>query len=302
MTEFSARKSALGFLGLWGLSTLYLGLTGADWTFPIVSLVLFGGIFSALTWWLTRGLEPFELPIANPARESKGLLLYVLFYALVLIGILLGTLKESIAPGPAQSLAVLGYKLIIHVAVPFAIITWLGGNARALFTGIGTPRKVWWRTLVVLVLLFSGLMALVSPALEQIGGLGLPLAGAIGAVLFSWAWLSLEAGLCEEFLFRAALQTRLTAWLKSPAAAIVAVSIVFALGHWPGLYFRGGPDTSGWSSDPLQVAAYCIAVLAPLSVMIGVMWERTRSLLLVVLVHGAIDAMPNTAELYRVWF
>ncbi|HEV7233006.1 MAG TPA: hypothetical protein VGN36_02090, partial [Sphingorhabdus sp.] len=69
----------------------------------------------------------------------------------------------------------------------------------------------------------------------------------------------------------------------------------------PGLYLRGGPGVDGWSTDPIQVAAFTIATLSPLSVMLGVLWQRTRSLLLVVLIHGAIDALPNTAELVRVW-
>ena len=113
--------------------------------------------------------------------------------------------------------------------------------------------------------------------------------------------MSVEAGLCEEFLFRACLQSRLTAWLRSPATAIVVTSILFGLAHWPGLYLRGGPGVDGWSTDRVQVAAFTIATLSPLSVSLGLLWARSRSLLLVVLVHGAIDALPNTAELVRIW-
>jgi membrane protease YdiL (CAAX protease family) len=107
--------------------------------------------------------------------------------------------------------------------------------------------------------------------------------------------------LCEEFLFRALLQSRLSAWLRSPVAAIAIAALLFALAHWPGLYLRGGPDVDGWSTDPLQVAAFTIATLSPIAVMMGVLWERTRSLLLVALVHGAIDALPNVADMIRTW-
>jgi hypothetical protein len=31
------------------------------------------------------------------------------------------------------------------------------------------------------------------------------------------------------------------------------------------------------------------------------LWARSRSLLLVVIVHGAIDALPHTAEMARIW-
>ena len=57
----------------------------------------------------------------------------------------------------------------------------------------------------------------------------------------------------------------------------------------------------GWSTDPIQVAAFTIATLSPLSVSLGLLWARSRSLLLVVLVHGAIDALPHTAEMARIW-
>jgi membrane protease YdiL (CAAX protease family) len=113
--------------------------------------------------------------------------------------------------------------------------------------------------------------------------------------------MSVEAGLCEEFLFRACLQSRLSAWLRSPVRGIDLTSVLFALAHWPGLYLRGGPGVDGWSTDPLQVAAFTIATLSPLSVALGLLWARSRSLLLVVLVHGAIDALPATAEFVRIW-
>lgn len=58
---------------------------------------------------------------------------------------------------------------------------------------------------------------------------------------------------------------------------------------------------SRWSSDPLQVAAFTIATLAPLSVALGLLWARSRSLLLVVVVHGAIDALPATSAFVRIW-
>ena len=89
--------------------------------------------------------------------------------------------------------------------------------------------------------------------------------------------------------------------MRSPAAAIVVTSLLFGLSHWPGLYLRGNPGVDGWSTDPIQVAAFTIATLSPVALAVGLLWARTRSLLLVVLVHGAIDALPNTAEFVRIW-
>jgi len=145
------------------------------------------------------------------------------------------------------------------------------------------------------------LLAVVSPSLQQIADMGVSGLALWGWVAASWLWVSLEAGLCEEYLFRAGLQSRLTAWLQSPLAAILLSCVQFALIHWPGLYLRGGPGVDGWSPDPLQVAAFTIATLSPLAIMVSVLWARTRSLLLVVLVHGAIDALPHTAEMIRIF-
>jgi membrane protease YdiL (CAAX protease family) len=262
--------------------------------------VIFGILLGALIWFLTRKMDAPPVPVANPRRESIAFLVYVAIYAVLFIAVGLGAVREAIPEVQAQDLGVLAYKLAIHVAIPAGLVLLLGSALRPLFD-TGVRRRGFWPALVVLCGLMFALLALVSPSLRQIGALGLAPAAALLWVLLSWAWMSVEAGLCEEFLFRACLQSRLTAWLQSPATAIVVTSVLFGLAHWPGLYLRGGPGVDGWSTDPLQVAAFTIATLSPLSVSMGLLWARSRSLLLVVLVHGSIDALPNTAELFRIW-
>lgn len=293
-------RALIAFLIIWATATVFLAASGGDWTFPIASLLIFGVALNGLIWFVTRKMDAPAVPVERPKRESLALLAYVAVYAVLLIGLWLGTLKQAIPPGRTQELAVLGYKLIIHVALPAGLILLVGGRLAPLIDS-GLKRRGFWASLIVLSGLMFVLLAVVSPSLKQIGALGLAPGAALAWLLASWAWMSLEAGLCEEFLFRACLQSRLTAWLQSPTAAIVATSLLFGLAHWPGLYFRGGPGVDGWSSDPLQVAAFTIATLAPLSVALGLLWERSRSLLLVVLVHGAIDALPATSEFVRIW-
>lgn len=300
LTDRASVRALLIYLAVWGLSTAYIAVTGGDWVFPIASLVIFGLILSGIIWFLTRKMNAPAVPVASPKRESLGLLGYLAIYAFLLIGVWLGTVRNSVPEGPNQEWAVLAYKLLIHVGLPMAVIVALGGTIRPLFDA-GTQRKGFWSTLIVLCALMFALLALVSPSLKQIGELNLAPAAALFWVLASWAWLSAEAGLCEEFLFRACLQSRLTAWLKTPVAGITLTSVLFGLSHWPGLYLRGGPGVDGWSTDPIQVAAFTVATLSPLSVALGVLWARSRSLLLVVLVHGAIDALPHTAETFQIW-
>ena len=299
LTDQKSIRALIAYLVVWGASTAYLAASGGDWIFPFASLIIFGLIFSGVIWFLTRKMNAPAVPVNRPARESLGLA-YLAIYAVLLIGIWLGTVREAILEGPDQEWAVLGYKLLIHVGVPAAIILALGGAVRPLFDG-GLERKGFWTTLIVLSAMMLGLLALVSPSLKQIGALSLDPAWTLFWVIASWTWLSIEAGLCEEFLFRACLQSRLTAWMSSPVAGIATTSILFGLAHWPGLYLRGGPEVDGWSTDPIQVAAFTIATLSPLSVSLGLLWARSRSLLLVVIVHGAIDASPHTAEMVGIW-
>jgi membrane protease YdiL (CAAX protease family) len=81
----------------------------------------------------------------------------------------------------------------------------------------------------------------------------------------------------------------------------VTGAVLFALAHVPGLYLRGHPGVDGYSADPVQVIAFTVAVLSPVAVLFGTLWARTRSLLLIVLLHAAVDVLPNLAQFVRTW-
>jgi membrane protease YdiL (CAAX protease family) len=297
------KKTALPialFLAAWGAATFYLGATGSDWVFPIIALLVFGGALPGLAWLLTRRSDPPTFPVPNPGRETLALCAYLLFYAAIFLGDLFTWLRSVIPEGREQDLAVLGYKLVIHVALPTLVLIAVGGRIAPMWTA-GVGRRGFWPALVVLGIVLAGLVALVSPSLANIGRLGLSPAAAAAWAGASLVWVSIEAGLCEEYLFRAGLQSRLEAWLRSPGGAILLTSVVFALVHAPGLYLRGGAEIIGSSTDPVAVAAYTVATLAPVSILFGVIWARTRSLLLVVILHGSVDMLPNSAELVRHW-
>ena len=165
----------------------------------------------------------------------------------------------------------------------------------------GLGRRGFWPVLILMSLVFLGLLAVVSPSLKQIAALSPGVTTLLWAAPASYLWITLEAGLCEEFLFRAVLQTRIAAVLRSAMAAVPIASIVFALAHAPGLYLRGNAETDGWSTDMVQVMAFTVATLSPLSLFFGVVWARTRSLLLVAMLHGMIDVLPNMPEFLEHW-
>lgn len=286
--------------GLWGASVLYIREQGADWAFPVVAMVVFGLILPALVFALTRRSAPPVIPVRRPELESAVLAVFLLAYAVGFLGWGLGALREAVPAGQSRDLAVLAVKLAVHVVAPAALLAVLGARLAPLWSarlhapGVAT-------TLVVIGAILLGVLAIVSPSLKQVAALhpaALTLAWAAPA---SFLWVAVEAGLCEEFLFRACLQTRLEALSRSRAAAICAASIVFALAHAPGLFLRGGPGTDGWSTNPLEVAAFTIATLSPISLLFGTLWVRTRSLLVCVLLHGAVDALPNLPDFLRLW-
>lgn len=303
MTTTTGRREGralLAFLAVWAAATAYLAATGGEWVFPIFSLLVFGTALTALAWWLTRHSGAPELPVARPKREAVALIAYLAVYAVLFLGILFTTIKAAIPDPATREVAMMAFKLLIHVALPAALLLLVGGKVAPMWDG-GLGRPGVRSTLIVLGLVLVGLMAAVTPALADIRALGLTPGVAAGWAALSFAWMSVEAGLNEEFLFRAGLQSRLQAWLESPAWAIGLTSLVFALAHAPGLYLRGGPGTDGWSTDPLQVVAFTLATIAPISVLFGVLWWRTRSLLLVVLLHGAADMLQHTAGMAKLF-
>lgn len=291
---------ALAFLALWGGATCYLKAAGADWTFPLISLAVFGVGLSAVALLTTRGAAAKAIEVAAPAKESAALFLYLALYAVLFLGFGLGALRESVPVGRTQELAVMGAKLAVHVVLPAFLLVALGAKLTPLLRSQITPAQ-FWRTLIVLGAIILGLLAVVSPSLKQIGALEAPLGLLLWAAPASFVWIAIEAGLNEEFLYRAVLQTRLSALFRSAWAGVAVTSILFGLAHAPGLYLRGGPETDGWSTDPFEVIAYTIATLAPISLFFGFLYARTKSLLLVVLLHGLVDVLPNMAAFVETW-
>lgn len=298
----AAIAAVLIYAMLWGGSTAYLFAQGnEDWFTGILVLAIFGLALSGLAWLLTRGAEAPPIEVKRPAFESGAILIYLaLVYALLFLGYGLTALREAFPEGQSRETAVMGLKLTAHVILPALLLVFLGARLSPLFQAGLTGRK-FWRTLIVLGAIILGLLCVISPSLRNVAATGATPATLAWAVPVSFVWVTVEAGLNEEFLFRGVLQTRLSAWFRSAWAGVFVTSLVFGLVHMPGLFLRGGPSVDGWSTDPLQVAAYTIAVLSPIGLLFGLIYARTKSLLLVVLLHGLVDVLPNLADFIRTW-
>ncbi len=232
--------------------------------------------------------------------ELWALLAFLVLYAVGFLGWGMSATRAAVPAGREQELLVLAVKLVVHVGAPALLLALLGAKIAPLFnSGLGRPG--FWLPLLVLGAIILALMCVVSPALDEIKALHASIATLLWAAPATFIWLALEAGLCEEFLFRAVLQTRLAAVLKTEAGAVATGAVLFALAHVPGLYLRGHPGVDGYSTDPVQVIAFTIAVLSPVALLFGTLWARTRSLLLIVLLHAAVDVLPNMNDFVRTW-
>jgi membrane protease YdiL (CAAX protease family) len=289
-----------GYLVLWGAATAYLAAKGADWTLPTISLAVFGVALPLLSLPLTRRAAPPKIVVARPSLELWAILGFLLVYAVGFLGWGMTATRAALPAGREQELLVLVVKLLVHVAAPALLLATLGAKIAPLFN-LGVGRPGFWPPLVVLGAIILALLCFVSPALSEIEALHASVATLAWAAPAAFIWLAIEAGLCEEFLFRAVLQTRLAAVLKTEAGAVVTGAVLFALAHVPGLFLRGHPGVDGYSTDPIQVIAFAIAVLSPVALLFGTLWARTGSLLLIVLLHAAVDVLPNLADFVRTW-
>jgi membrane protease YdiL (CAAX protease family) len=297
----AAIAAGLIYAALWGGSIFYLFANdNEDWVTGALVMAIFGLALSGIAWLLTRGADAPAIEVRRPAVESGAVLIYLALYAVLFLGYGMTAARAAFPAGPQQELLVMAAKLVVHVVLPASLLVLLGARLAPLVqTGL-TGRK-FWRTFVVLGAIFIALLCVISPSLQEIAATNAPLSVLAWAAPASFMWIAVEAGLNEEFLFRGVLQTRLSALFRSPWAGVLVTALLFAIAHAPGLFLRGGPDVDGWSTDPLQVIAYTFAVLSPMGLLFGLIYARTKSLLLVVLLHASVDVLPNLAEFINTW-
>jgi len=287
------------YAAIWA-GAVFLRLQAGDATDSLASGVIFALLLPPLVWALTRKTAPAAILVARPGLELGAVLIWLAIYAVVCLGWLFTVIKQNFVAGSqTYELVMLAVKLVIHVAIPILLLKLVGARVAPLLAPRLGARGVL-PLLIVLALIFTALLTVISPALKEISGLKVAPSVFLWAAPGAFAWLALEAGFAEEFLFRAVLQTRLAAFMKSEAGAIVIGALLFALAHVPGLYLR--PDTAGDHLPNLtQMFAYVIGTLSPIAVLFGFIWARTRSLGLLILLHATVDFLPNLSDFVRTW-
>jgi membrane protease YdiL (CAAX protease family) len=121
----------------------------------------------------------------------------------------------------------------------FALAAWgirLGrGSIQSVIGASWSTAKVFRRDLGIGVLfligsniLLAGLQAILRPGPNANIGRLLPRSP---TEVTLWVFLSLSAGICEEFIFRGYLQKQLNGWLKNTTAAVLIQGIIFGAAH-----------------------------------------------------------------------
>jgi len=265
-------------------------------------MLIFGLGLSVAAWLTTAQAAPVQVDVRAPARELGVLCAYLVLFGFLYLGWGLSALKATFPSEPMQSVVILVSKLAATVLVPGWLFTRLGYTWRELLALKTFGRRGRMALLVVGVLLLA-LQLTVGRGPQALAALEQPAWRVAALAPLALLWLTFEAGLSEEFLFRALFQARAAAWLRSETAGIVAMALVFALAHAPGYVLRGAHATEGMAQAPnwLTAAAYAIVVVSPVGVVFGVLWARTHNLWLVVALHGWGDLVPNLASFVRTW-
>lgn len=261
---------------------------------PILLIVGMG--FTGLVLLIVPQYPIPEPPPSAGTSEIVFVLVYLGFMAVLLA-------RRKFIPDEPDQFAEkkkrdMGFKLLFFVLIPLSALRLVWGTA---WSELGfSPGDLTGQLISasILILLLGGFNLAVGGAAAPIRARqfnGRQLIFGFGLAII---WNVFEAGLVEEFFFRAFLQTSLVNFLHSPAGGICAASLLFGLAHAPGIYLRRGGKHGPLGERPslLDSILYSILVLSPTGWFTGLLYWRTQSLIAPVLVHGGLDAVAATAD------
>ena len=271
----------------------------------IGALVILGVLLPLVALLATARMPPPTAP--QTWRQGDAVLILGLLAWIVLFLLAKGPLLAALLPADPDPRLHETVNTLLKLFA-FVLVPWLVLRRRGLgWASGGRPtasRRRLWLAFALMALAALAVQALLGSQFKRL------LAGdfttaqiAVGGVL-CLAWMSLEAGVVEEYFFRWFLQGRLTAWAGSEVSGIFLGALIFGLAHAPGILLRGAGAVEGLGEAPgiTTTLAYVIVTQGVAGLSFGVLWSRTRSFVLVVLLHGFFDALSNTASFIETWW
>ena len=179
--------------------------------------------------------------VAQPAQSPKLIapLWHTALFLLALGGIAAWGAHRQGLPAFGASRAVSYLITMAWEWVLLALAAWGirlgGGSIQDVIGGRWARPKDFFRDLGIGIgfliasnIVLAGLQAILRPGPNANIGRMLPRSG---TEITLWIFLSLSAGICEEFTIRGYLQKQLNGWLKNVTAAVVIQGIIFGAAH-----------------------------------------------------------------------
>ncbi len=274
----------------WLISALYLAATGR------LAWLAFAGAAGAYQL-LLAGLSArlarptLEAPVTAPAPAiwRSGVQLALMLLIIALTGLTSAGMRIPVWSAMVDGLNALGERTlpaawvggpgnavanpVQYFVIPLILLLLLGERPAEL--GLGRGHRAWrvsalWSALPLLTWL-----ALMSNGLLPQNVLERRLIGN-----------SLQNGFFEEFMFRGALQTRLTRFMP-PMGALALQAVLFGLWHLAG-------NTRMMGGDLLAGLAACLVSQAVSGLAYGLVFSRTRNLLAPSVAHVMMNAFGQT--------
>lgn len=269
---------------------------------PLLVLLVFGLGLSLLALWTTRRAEPRNITVKHPRQESVMLACCLVIFVGFITWGLPGVRLISTEPVLQAALVTLA-KLLVVVLAPFALWRAVWRYRVCDFVDLRAAISGQWLAFIALSLALMALQAFVGRARTDLAALHPSAFELLVAIGLSSVWLFIEVGVVEEFFFRGLVQARVSALMGSEMAGLVIMALVFGLAHAPGLYLRPAATGEALGAHPsiLIAVGYSIVITSVTGFFLGIVWIRTRNLLLLALIHTAGDLLPNLAETIRLW-
>lgn len=222
----------------------------------------------AFYWLIGHRRELPPLQVRRPWLELAAALLLVVLWILYRVGeywhwVVIPTFGLQVSCGPISESPIPKMTEMFLVPALFLLLLKYSFNA----IGFSFDKFSWLASLLPIVILV--VYGLISHPLERF---------AASSICFFF-----DAGLPEEFLFRAFLQTRLQSVVRHPLWAVWLASFVFGMSHVP-------IDLAGsfmhWQDKLLTAFTYQMSV----GFALGYAYMRLRSVLPLSLIHAFIDA------------